>query len=127
MPCLGIYRSNQVKTFTSKSPWQEKFIHNKSSPTAVLAASSDWLGTYGYVQVSTLISHHQLQYLLLRQTGQSHMGLCKTCCLVRLVRDLWVCASFNSNKSSSAAVLAASSDWSEPHGSVQDLLPRQTG
>ena len=39
---------------------------NKSSSAAVLAASLNRLGPHGSVQVSTLTSHHQLQYLLPR-------------------------------------------------------------
>ena len=76
----------------------------KSSSAAVLDASLDWLTLHGSLQVSTLSSHHQLQYLL------PHF---------RPVRATWICASLNSIKSSSVAVLAASLDQLGLHGSVQ--------
>ena len=44
------------------------FDYGQSSSAAELAASSDQLGPHGSVQISTIVSHHQLQNLLPHRT-----------------------------------------------------------
>ena len=64
-----VYFAEMPKYFSMKTNKRKvRKCLNKSSSAAKLVASSDRLGPHGSVQVSTIISHHQLQNLLPRRT-----------------------------------------------------------
>ena len=69
-----VYFAEMPKYFSMKTNKRKvRKCLNKSSSAAKLAASSDRLGPHGSVQVSTIISHHQLQNLLPRRTGYGQL------------------------------------------------------
>ena len=63
----NFWRKRKCLKFEPKGPYLVMF--DKSSSAAELFSSSGRLGPHGFVQISTLVSHHQLQNLLPRRTG----------------------------------------------------------